>query len=230
MKYIILLFILLSTNLYAANYYQVVDFDYDTGTPICGTQSYSTKQAVCNSYKSFYLDWWLLKDIQLCPDSSKCGTIGTDEDQQQLDCDYLTLPICEPTVVEKRCFSNQKLVVKPMVGEVCECIDPDHVLTSTAQCVPKSCLNSAIPAINCLKEDVINSLNEFGDVINPALDQYDQSFKSVQVNDDDHASSTPQDNDDTENQNVNLEQLNADTPVLNKKITVYSFFFFFTKK
>lgn len=221
MKYILLILMFVSTHLYSARYAEAVDWDYEKGGWICDTKTYATREEVCNSYKSFYLDWWGLKDIQICEGKEYCGSISIDDDY--LDCDYLTLPICTPTVIEKRCFSNQKLVNKPIVGEVCECIDPDDVLTHTAQCVKKTCLNSAIPAINCLKEDVINALSEFGDLISPAFDQYDQSFKTaINQLDSEHPSSDPQNNDNP-NQNVDLNQFNADLPVVNAKVEPYSF-------
>ncbi len=224
MKYIFLLFILFSTNSYSSRYAEAIDWDYENGGWICDTKTYATKEEVCNSYKSYYLDWWGLKDIKLCEGKEYCGSISEGDDH--LDCDYLTLPICVPTKIEKRCFSNQKLVSKPIVGEVCECINPEDVLTNTAQCVPKSCLNSAIPAINCLKEDVVNALTEFSQVFTNPFDKYDQSIQSaINQLDKQNPTSEPHENEDTENQNVDLDQLKSDIPITHNEISTQSFLY-----
>ena len=125
-----------------------------------------------------------------------------------------------------KCLSNQKSVLIPDIGTKCQCINPDHLLTSTGQCVPKDCSNSAIPAINCLKEDVVNALTEFSQVFTSPFDKYDQSIQSaINQLDKQNPTSEPHENEDTENQNVDLDQLKADLPVENQKIHAQSFLY-----
>ena len=125
-----------------------------------------------------------------------------------------------------KCLSNQKSVLIPNIGTKCVCINPEHRLTSKGQCVPKDCTNSAIPAINCLKEDVVNALTEFSQVFTNPFDKYDQSIQSaINQLDKENPTSEPHENEDTENQNVDLDQLKSDIPITHNEISTQSFLY-----
>ena len=249
MKYFFLLF-LISTNTNSANEY-VVDLEL-SGTSIPPMTYVSSKKVACDNARIYYNAVYqsfgypqepkegfyvgesrLYTSNKTLTDESNayyCGLIKYNPwgslDQVPKNWDYY-LFVSRPSAA--KCLSNQKSVLIPNIGTKCQCINPDHRLTSTGQCVPKHCSNSAIPAINCLKEDVVNALTEFSQVFTNPFDKYDQSIQSaINQLDEENPTSEPQDNDDTqdsENQNVDLDQFNADIPVENKNIGSQNFLY-----
>lgn len=249
MKYIFLFLLCISFNLYSSEEY-VVDLEL-SGTSIPPMTYVTSKKVACENariyynavYQSFgypqepeegfYVGEARLYTPQktLAEESNAyyCGLIKYNPwgslDLVPKNWDYYLFS-SKPVPQQPKCFSNQKLVFKPNLGQVCECINPDHVLTNTAQCVPKTCLNSAIPAINCLKEDVVNALTEFSQVFTNPFDKYDQSIQSaINQLDKENPTSEPHENEDTENQNVDLDQLKADIPITDNEISTQSFLY-----
>lgn len=247
MKYFFLLF-LISTNTNSANEY-VVDLEL-SGTSIPPMTYVSSKKVACDNARIYYNAVYqsfgypqepkegfyvgesrLYTSNKTLTDESNasyyCGLIKYNPwgslDKVPKNWDYY-LFASRPSAA--KCLSNQKSVLIPDIGTKCQCINPDHLLTSTGQCVPKDCSNSAIPAINCLKEDVVNALTEFSQVFTTPFDKYDQSIQSaINQLDKENPTSEPHDNEDTENQNVDLDQLKADFPVENQKIDAQSFLY-----
>ena len=249
MKYIFFILLLISSNTYSANQY-VVDLEL-SGTSIPPMTYVSTKKQACDNTRTYYNavysgfgypqapeEGYYVGEARLYTTQNTlaeesnayyCGLIKYNPwgrlDKVPKNWDYYLFS-SKPVPQQPKCFSNQKLVFKPNLGQVCECINPDHVLTNTAQCVPKTCLNSAIPAINCLKEDVVNALTEFSQVFTTPFDKYDQSIQSaINQLDKEKPTSEPHENEDTENQNVDLDQLKADFTVKNQKIDAQSFLY-----
>lgn len=249
MKYILLFLLCISFNSYSSKEY-VVDLEF-SGTSIPPMTYVSSKKVACENARIYYNAVYqsfgypqepkegfyvgesrLYTSNETLTDESNayyCGLIKYNPwgslDKVPKNWDYYLFS-SKPVPQQPKCFSNQKLVFKPNLGQVCECINPDHVLTNTAQCVPKTCLNSAIPAINCLKEDVVNALTEFSQVFTNPFDKYDQSIQSaINQLDKENPTSEPHENEDTENQNVDLDQLKADLPVENQKIDSQSFLY-----
>jgi hypothetical protein len=249
MKYIFLFLLCISFNSYSSKEY-VVDLEF-SGTSIPPMTYVSSKKVACENARIYYNAVYqsfgypqepkegfyvgesrLYTSNKTLTDESNayyCGLIKYNPwgrlDSVPKNWDYY---LFASRPIAAKCLSNQKSVLIPHIGTKCQCINPDHLLTSTGQCVPKDCTNSAIPAINCLKEDVVNALTEFSQVFTTPFDKYDQSIQSAITQlDKENPTSAPHDNEDedTENQNVDLDQLNADIPVLNQKIDHQSFLY-----
>ena len=251
MKYIFFILLLISSNTYSANQY-VVDLEL-SGTSIPPMTYVSTKKQACDNTRTYYnavysgfgypqdpKEGYYVGEARLytpqrdLADESNayyCGLIKYNPwgrlNSSPKTWDYF---LFSSRPEPDKCLSNQKPVFIEGVGVIkCECINPEHRLTSTGQCVPKNCTNSAIPAIQCLKEDVVNALTEFSQVFTSSFHQYDQSIQSaINQLDEENPTSEPQDDDDTqdnENQNVDLEQLKSDIPITDNEISTQSFLY-----
>ena len=247
MKYILLFLLCISFNSYSSEEY-VVDLEL-SGTSIPPMTYVSSKKVACENarifYNAVYQSFGYPQDPKegffvgearlytaektLAEESNAlyCGLIKYNPwgslDLVPKNWDYYLFASIPSAA---KCLSNQKSVLIPNIGTKCQCINPEDRLTSTGQCVRKNCTNSAILAINCLKEDVVNALTEFSQVFTSPFDQYDQNIQSaINQLDKENPTSEPHDNEDTENQNVDLDQLKADLPVENQKIDAQSFLY-----